>query len=543
MANSMRGVHVNRVTPEVMDMLRRCRPALVKTIDHSGNWAAIKRDFDIRFLWGRVVYDPPTSDADEMYERMRPLMLSGRDVYDAWELPWNEGIDNNTSLGHRAAIERRFCERAADDGIDVVVLNANVGTPDPEPFVAAYGRLLAEVPSAKYVGVHEYWLPARYERPWWVGRWRRLYDALAPDVRARVRFLVGEAGIDGGLEAPPRRDFGWRSYGASEAQYVVDLDITDSAYEYPACVGRVLFSAGLYGAGDRWASFDVAGARAIEDWVARGPRHTLVAPVPGVEKKVKIGDIEVIDVRDEFPFVNGEYVSRAVNTITHMVQHHGGDGLTAPTMQAEALARLHAYHDWHVGCPAGPTTGNCWPAIGYHFGIDGSGRIYYTNGINLVAFHARAANAFGVGVVWLGDFRTRTPSKAMVDASRRLLRALEKELGRGLELRGHYEVQTEPTPCPGTHHWPATRTSILTTAGGGEFILGFAALAKALRAQGVNPGVPLHDVVFYTDGGHTQGRQGTTMGMMFWWKGSDASIFWHKDGRVFGFKAVDLAGG
>jgi hypothetical protein len=166
-----------------------------------------------------------------------------------------------------------------------------------------------------------------------------------------------------------------------------------------------------------------------------------------------IGGVPVNDVRARYPFAPGRaYAVRGLNAITHHVQHHT---VTAtPTTEVGALAVLDAIYAYHTG-----THG--WPGTGYHFAIDGLGTIYYINGIELESYHAKQANAFGVGVAWLGtfSFAKDPPPPEMVEAAAQLYRGLEIELGRPLVLAGHREVNND-TLCPGDH-WPQTKLRML----------------------------------------------------------------------------------
>lgn len=198
--------------------------------------------------------------------------------------------------------------------------------------------------------------------------------------------------------------------------------------------------------------------RVLREWtpaVIKRPSEPQEPTMPDYTT-VSIGGCDVLDVRDRSPYVNGEYDERDGDAISTFVQHHSVTAL--PVGQDAALAVLDAIQRWHTGTPP---NGNGWPAIGYHFAIDGAGRVYWLNGLNLVSYHARVANTYGVGVVWLGTFTNEAPPAVMVDASRRLYRGLVKHLGRNLALVGHYEVKTNETSCPGKGHWARTKQAIL----------------------------------------------------------------------------------
>ena len=176
-----------------------------------------------------------------------------------------------------------------------------------------------------------------------------------------------------------------------------------------------------------------------------------------------LGGIQVYDIRDRFPYVNGrEYRERSLSSITGVVMHHTATGGADTIDSAQAL--LSAIHRWHTGIT--PGSPNDWPAIGYHFAIDSSGRIYWLNGIELVSYHCGGipvVNGIGkgnwdnIGVAWLGNFTNKEPTPVMVSSADALLTALETHLNKDLNLLGHKEVPGNSTICPG-NHWPTTKS-------------------------------------------------------------------------------------
>ena len=166
--------------------------------------------------------------------------------------------------------------------------------------------------------------------------------------------------------------------------------------------------------------------------------------------------IEVHDVREDFPYVAGrEYEERKLSNISTVVFHHSVTG--TPSGHAATMRTLQSIHEWHTAgkTDVGPHN---WPAIGYHFAIDGRGEIYYLNNINLITYHARNANVWGIGVVWLGSYLDAAPTKVMQNAAGRLYSALCSHLNNRLQVLGHYQV-TSATACPGPH-WAKTRDYI-----------------------------------------------------------------------------------
>lgn len=229
---TLRGIHVNAYNQDVQKTLERGKPALVKTLDFGPDWAALKAQYDIRFLLGRVWCDDdaaltptPEAAAERLYARVRRAIGTRWQALDAIETPWNEAHQRGDALALHARACRRFCELAHADGMRVAVGCFSVGNPEPGEFLRfAEGMALAD-----YLALHEYFLKDRLEVPWWIGRWRLLLDALPPELRRPV--IISEFGIDGGLEGRPAETAGWRAYGLSAAEYARQLSEVLTYYD------------------------------------------------------------------------------------------------------------------------------------------------------------------------------------------------------------------------------------------------------------------------------------------------------------------------
>ncbi|MBI4569950.1 MAG: N-acetylmuramoyl-L-alanine amidase [Planctomycetes bacterium] len=90
-----------------------------------------------------------------------------------------------------------------------------------------------------------------------------------------------------------------------------------------------------------------------------------------------------------------------------------------------------------------------WADIGYHFFIDGAGRVFEGRPLGYVGAHAgEGRNQGRVGVCVAGNFETGEPAPAQLAALWALLAALDDRFG-GLDILLHREVRAEPTDCPG----------------------------------------------------------------------------------------------
>jgi hypothetical protein len=87
-----------------------------------------------------------------------------------------------------------------------------------------------------------------------------------------------------------------------------------------------------------------------------------------------------------------------------------------------------------------------WAAVGYHFVIMPSGRVYSGRPPGTVGAHAHGSNSDSIGIALAGDFERERPHPAAI----RSLRSLAEHLaptGRSLPLIAHGDLT--PTACPG----------------------------------------------------------------------------------------------
>jgi hypothetical protein len=198
-----------------------------------------------------------------------------------------------------------------------------------------------------------------------------------------------------------------------------------------------------YNGGPRLAYADNPNARNIHrGWVEAQAYASGEEPVPMPD------DWAPIDIRDRFPFVNGEYPNRP-GPIEFAVYHHGDSRL--PDGQDDERALLDEYQALHTG----PSRG--WPAIAYSLAIGREGRAYLLNGLELTTYHAGDwdANQAGCGIVLLGDFTHEVPPADMIDTAIRARLWVAQQRGLDdLPYHGHQEYFT--TACPG-EWWTAHR--------------------------------------------------------------------------------------
>jgi hypothetical protein len=163
-----------------------------------------------------------------------------------------------------------------------------------------------------------------------------------------------------------------------------------------------------------------------------------------------------LDVRDQFPYVNGrEYPTRELSAITKAIYHHGA-ARTTQDDQEDEMAALLEYWELHTGPKRG------WPTIAYHMAIGRSGRAYWLNGLDLIGYHAGdwPANVSGVGIVFIGDFEHAAPPPDMLQTAIRARLWVAGQVSQAdLPYFGHKDYTS--TNCPG-EWWPSQRGLLAT---------------------------------------------------------------------------------
>jgi len=135
------------------------------------------------------------------------------------------------------------------------------------------------------------------------------------------------------------------------------------------------------------------------------------------------------------------YSTRSLDSVNLAVIHHSGGSYT------NGYAKIHflAIARYHVNA-------NKWPGIGYHYGIDEDGKIYWLGSATTIRWHAgnRDANTRGIGIILPGNFKTREVTDAQRAAVEYLLNRLDVITGNKLEVQPHSAVRDGFTECPGS---------------------------------------------------------------------------------------------
>jgi len=143
-------------------------------------------------------------------------------------------------------------------------------------------------------------------------------------------------------------------------------------------------------------------------------------------------ELEIIDIVNDLP-VHPElsYGTREWGAIDTLVIHH---------TVGDAYQDIKNIASFHVN-----TQG--WPAIGYHYVINGDGVIYITNRLSTRSYHVSGHNNHTVGIALQGNFTNTPPTDKQLESAKALVGILRGDLNVDLDLKRHKDLNT--TACPG----------------------------------------------------------------------------------------------
>ncbi|MBI3552678.1 MAG: N-acetylmuramoyl-L-alanine amidase [Elusimicrobia bacterium] len=116
--------------------------------------------------------------------------------------------------------------------------------------------------------------------------------------------------------------------------------------------------------------------------------------------------------------------------------------------EGEALAYVKTVQTMHMN-RSDPRHG--WDDIGYHFLIDGAGRVYEGRHPDLLGAHAAGANSNNVGISLMGDYNRDKPTSAEEESLRRLVTFLALKYRADPRQKGFLQPHQHynDTDCPG----------------------------------------------------------------------------------------------
>jgi hypothetical protein len=283
--NSKLGLHVQwNNSPEIMEFIRRMKPAVIKAIDDLGFVAEAKEASPQTVFVARITHDQPTDGDPEAMARAfvaenLPTYLAHPAV-DYWE-GYNEP-DVQGRMDWYARFEAERVRAMAENGLKAAIGSFSTGVPEFEEFQAFLPAVRAAKEHGGILALHEYdaptlsrsvgaALPGRPSHPdrgvlalryrWWYA------DILAP-AGLIIPLVITEAGVDGlvGNRPGPAEANGWRDFVPYYREqypgvdplylYLDQLEWYDRQVQQDGYViGWALFTAGAMG--DRWVSYDV----------------------------------------------------------------------------------------------------------------------------------------------------------------------------------------------------------------------------------------------------------------------------------------------
>lgn len=134
--------------------------------------------------------------------------------------------------------------------------------------------------------------------------------------------------------------------------------------------------------------------------------------------------------------------------------HHSAeiDDTSPSASMSDSAATLQRIQKVHMD-RGDPSHG--WADIGYHFLIDGSGRVFEGRSLDWQGAHARGANnRQNIGVCLLGDYSRQAPGRAELDALERLLDELRQRYRLPAKaVTTHRELTATACPGPSLQAW------------------------------------------------------------------------------------------
>lgn len=194
-----------------------------------------------------------------------------------------------------------------------------------------------------------------------------------------------------------------------------------------------------------------------------GPRHPALRPIEGLFQSAR-GAGAVLAAFDRFqrrmfaaaaPIISragwgaAKRKGRAVAMEpTHVTIHHT-DGAQTMT-EAATMAQVRAIQSYHIHGRAKEGK-DVWEDIGYHFLIDGAGRVIEGRPAETIGAHVAGANSNNIGIAMMGNFEKVKPTPAQLESLARLVSFLalkyRQDPSRQGFLEGHRHYNS--TDCPG----------------------------------------------------------------------------------------------
>ena len=233
------GLFLTRYEAQVLEMLNRAKPALVKTMEIDANFAkGIKDASPTTLIVGRLTLDQLNLDIDPIplaqgfVDKLLPFATDSTRMaaFDAWEA-YNEPVaDTPDKMKRLADFEAERTRLLAENEIRSVVGNFGTGHPPLELWPEFKPALDAIRQYNGYLGLHEYSAPVMQYRSgslqpegdppqgdegWLTLRYRKAYRRyLEPMGFGNIPCLITECGVDGLIRPRPGPEDaeGWQDF-------------------------------------------------------------------------------------------------------------------------------------------------------------------------------------------------------------------------------------------------------------------------------------------------------------------------------------------
>ena len=283
--NHKYGFHVNRTGDDVLDAIKRIKPAIIKTLDPNvGFWTRVRAVHPDVFLIGRLVLDlqtqerfadSPTASGRAFAERIlrheaSKTTFQGKPLFDAWE-SYNEIFPESAS----SDLKRQYDDfqvafggpiKAA--GFEPIGMNFANGNLLGRDFLDYFSGTLE---TYTYLGFHEYDWPQMWRLHeenirekneggmWLTLRYRRTMTEVRKVFPNKHKVIITECGMTQAVAG--RDDIGWRADPAvSEGDYWKSLMwYNDELMKDPYVDSALLFVVGATGGWPKWESFEHLG--------------------------------------------------------------------------------------------------------------------------------------------------------------------------------------------------------------------------------------------------------------------------------------------
>ena len=277
------GFHVNRTGDDVLDAIKRIKPAVIKTLDpNPGFWRTVRDVHPDAFLIGRLYVpnneqaafvDDPSGKGRAFAERVLALEANsashrGRPLFDAWE-SYNEVFPESVDSAHKRAYDDfqvAFAAPIQAAGMDPIAMNFATGNMLGKDFLEHFPGTLE---TYRYLGFHEYDWPTMWRLHeenirtkdeggmWLTLRYRRAMQDVRRVYGDRHTVLITECGMTQGVQGGDDVGPWHESHPISEQSYWDSLmwyngELMRDDYVLGACLFVV-------GAVTPWHSFEHLG--------------------------------------------------------------------------------------------------------------------------------------------------------------------------------------------------------------------------------------------------------------------------------------------